>query len=119
MRLGDLIDLLRSVPPQWGVEFSDGTTPHEFISWRGVYAQLSLDTGDPLTVGELLAKAEAANGGTFTGYKGGDFTMGLGTPVWADPWGSAAGRGIVGAGASAHILTLRVEQIPDEYREMW
>jgi hypothetical protein len=23
----------------------------------------------------------------FTGYKGGEYYMGPGTPVWADPWG--------------------------------
>lgn len=120
MRLGQLIAILEMTPPEWHVEFSDGTPPGEFASWRGVYAQLTLCPGkEPVTVGELLAAAVAADGGEFYGYKGGYFTMDRNTPVWSDRWGSAAGRGITGSHTGDHLLVLHAEQIPDEYREMW
>jgi hypothetical protein len=89
MRLGDIIDTLERMPPTAPVKFQGGSNPSAFISWRGRYEELSLAPGgaDEMTAAELLAKAHAADGAEFRGYKGGDFTMSRSTPVWADDYG--------------------------------
>jgi hypothetical protein len=125
MTLGELIEVLENAPqcPVVYQDINDGERhyPGDFDSWRGVYAELSLEpVGQPTTVKELLAKAKEADGKTFQGYKGGDFTMGKHTAVWADPYGESVGRGIVGhkfeesSGTTTLILTTLV--IPWEYR---
>ena len=94
--LGDLIDALEGIDSTLPVEFTsaDGRygndQPGEFFSWRGDYHELALgyctskvydwNTSEyipvpPPTVGSLLARCIAADGATFEGYKGGDFTM--------------------------------------------
>lgn len=89
MKLGDLIESLSAMNADDPVEFADGTVPWRLCSWRGIYGELTIDSrpGGYTTVGELLAEAREAVGKTFTGYKGGEYTMSLETPVWADQWG--------------------------------
>ncbi len=111
MRLGELIERLEAFPHQDAiVRFSDGRKPYEFHSWRGDYAQLTLSEGYgnietfdgvpspkwPVTVGELLIKATRAVGAKFQGWKGGDFTMSVDSPVWADEPGCCDCYAIVG-----------------------
>lgn len=90
MRLGDLIATLEALPQDAPVRFPDGQVPNGLCSWRGVYAELTIDrapAGETETIGEMLADARDAVGKTFQGYKGGDFLMDETTPVWADGWG--------------------------------
>lgn len=75
-------------------------------SYRGYYEQLSLviDRADPprawtdngwpslANVGELRARLQAALGEVFEGYKGGDYTMHDGTPLWVAEYGSTGGH---------------------------
>ena len=65
------------------VEFDDGNIPKEFDSWRGSYCELSLtyDTKGSMDVNTLYKLAYNSNGSIFTGYKGGEFTMDLKTPI--------------------------------------
>lgn len=58
-------------------------------SWRGSYAELAftmheIRTGDEnvITLKNLIEMLQDANGETFQGYKGGDFTMSRNTPLW-------------------------------------
>jgi hypothetical protein len=48
----------------------------EADSYRGYYEQIAFEPKDSATVGEMLAHAKAANGKTFSGYKGGKYKMG-------------------------------------------
>jgi hypothetical protein len=86
MTLGRLIDWLTLVADQsLPVVFDFGPKPTTLASWRGIYAELALgydDVVSPPTVAELLAECRRADGTTFTGWKGGDFTMGRETAVW-------------------------------------
>jgi len=101
MRLAGLIDALAELPPDLPVYV--GSEPAgQLGSYRGYYNQLTIyrsngigHGGDApaVTVAGLLANARDADGGIFTGYKGGDFTMGLDTPVWASDYGDT-GLGI-------------------------
>ena len=98
MRLGEFIKTLEGFDGNDEVEFDSGDAPRHFDSWRGVYAELTLTRGGkkPMKVSELLRQARAAVGGTFEGYKGGDYQMDESTPVWADDYGDCAYNGIVG-----------------------
>lgn len=100
MRLDTYIETLTALDLHLEVEFDNGETPGRLMSWRGRYQELTLDTDEtpscPMTVGVLLRDAMQANGGTFQGYKGGDYTMSLRTPVWADPWGECRSMAIGG-----------------------
>ena len=102
MRLAGLINALAELPPDLPVYV--GSEPAgQLGSYRGYYNQLTIYRSieltfqgpKPVTVAELLTDARNADGKTFTGYKGGDYAMGLSTPVWADDYGNADGLAIV------------------------
>src|SRR5687767_2435193 len=96
MRLGELIDVLEKHRSNQTVRFSDGTYPRAFNSWRGVYKWLTLEPGTQhIAVSELLAQAKEADGGTFYGYKGGEYVMDRESPVWADNYGECSHYAIV------------------------
>ena len=52
-------------------------SPH---SYRGYYDHLAFEPATNVSIGSMLAAAEEANGSTYQGWKGGDFTMGDWTP---------------------------------------
>ena len=101
--LGGLIQLLESRPQEQSVcfDFAD-LRPTGIDSYRGYYDHLAIgycmrdDNGYYKTVADLLDALRAANGKTFSGYKGGDFVMGLHTPVWVSNWGQNASTAILG-----------------------
>lgn len=72
----------------WTVENPD--------SWRGIYKELAFDfveeSTNKLTLETFIKMLYEANGETYTGYKGGDFTMHRGTPVWVC-WGYSCSGG--------------------------
>lgn len=71
MYLKELIEWLEQQDPKANVKDGFGS-PH---SDRGFYEDLAFDPVAYTTFGEMLAHARAANGATFTGYKGGEFQM--------------------------------------------
>ena len=93
--------------------------PSYVSSWRGVYAHLALgwedyyqrrkrrhdENAERPKVSEILDDLKSAAGQTFQGYKGGEFTMTLHTPVWCDNYGESTSTGIVG-----------VHPLSDEYQ---
>jgi hypothetical protein len=115
LTLGSLIQILEGYPSGHQVRYEDGRVPSQFDSWRGVYAELTLMSGaaDSMTVGNLLTEARAADGSTFQGYKGGDFTMGLHTPVWADEYGDCFYNGILGSRVDGDTVTLITADLSD------
>lgn len=111
MTLGDLIAELERFPSDMEVG-----VPMGFGSWRGVYSELTIHPdftdAETQTVGELLTLAREAVGGTFTGYKGGEFVMKATTQVWADGYGSSAGRRPVGLRSSKDgRLVIQIMQV--------
>lgn len=110
MNLAAYIETLEALPLTATVVFDNGSVPSRLISWRGRYNELSLDHVDdgspPPTVGDLLRDAKQALGGTFEGYKGGDYTMGPDTPIWADPWGEYHGWAVAGFSLSNGVVTI-------------
>ena len=75
LRLREVIDVLQCFPRDFkvAVGFCAGD------SYRGYYNQIAFAPATDTTVGQMLEHAKACDGATFTGYKGGDYTMGLDT----------------------------------------
>ena len=91
MTLGQLIDVLERKEPTANVDYAFGYfSPTKFHSWRGAYEQLALGYGSWTEIGydkrptveSLLKLAIAANGETFMGYKGGEYTMDRDNVIW-------------------------------------
>ncbi len=109
--LGGLIARLEQTDSATPVVFDCGGAPHEPDSYRGYYSDLALSAhGDEVTAGKLLAELKAANGTTFQGYKGGDFTMGNDTPLWCAEYG-CCGLAIIDAQTIDGKLVLKTKQI--------
>lgn len=120
--LGEMIRRLEAIPPTYEsggaqhpkrVWFDFGRTyPVELQSWRGSYAELALTfdydgrisrrysepwaSPEYPTAEQVLAMLRNAVGNTFTGYKGGDFTMDESTPIWVANYGDSGNTGVVG-----------------------
>lgn len=122
LTLGELLHTLKAIPDEDNdkcVTFDFGTAvPTEFDSWRGVYAEIALGyeltgydaTGDVTPdpkLSEFIKKVETAIGSTYTGWKGGDFTMSKHTPVWVANNGNAGNTGIVGVKDNGYSVTLQ------------
>lgn len=116
MRLGELIATLERMPQSARIRFDSGYVPGKLCSWRGSYDELTLPSGGAAekTVADVLRDARAADGGTFEGYKGGDFTMNWHTPVWADAWGECDYRMLVGCVLDEGVVVLKTTR-PSEY----
>ncbi len=83
MTLGELIKALEKQNP-------DLVVPHGFSephSYRGYYDELAFEPADNMTIGKMLKCAKYALGKTYTGYKGGDYTMHEWTDVWLAHYG--------------------------------
>lgn len=104
--LGEMLKILSDVPlkdvtvPVVVTEIDGGTIgsvgrPH---SYRGYYVDLAFDhvREEPRTVEQFLDTCRSALGGTFIGWKGGEFTMDEDTPLWVAEVGST-GYAILGA----------------------
>jgi len=71
MFLEELIDRLKKEDPNTRVPVGFHN-PH---SYRGDYFQVAFEPVENVTIGEMLECAKEALGTTYTGYKGGNFTM--------------------------------------------
>lgn len=98
MTLGELIAALDKVDGgiNIAIELPTGEVviPTDLISYRGYYSDLAIDYGipnedsvRPVEVDEFRGWLREAIGKTYTGYKGGDFTMSKITPMWVDNYG--------------------------------
>ena len=77
LTLGRLIDALSECDSK-KVLPKGFSKPH---SWRGIYEELAFEPAENVTVGAMLADAQAAVGKTYQGWKGGDYTMTRDTAV--------------------------------------
>lgn len=95
LTLGQFIDKLDQLSKFWydtddnaipkSIAFDFGYfKPSSIHSYRGYYDQLAFGYNDEVTMSasEFLSMCNDAVGKTFSGYKGGEFKMGLDTPLW-------------------------------------
>lgn len=105
MTLGQLIDVLERKDQAARVAYSFGYFhPTSFGSWRGAYEELSIGYehaseisargGEHPTVASLLARAIVADGATYHGYKGGEYTMDRDQRVWISKSNEACHSGL-------------------------
>lgn len=114
MNLGTLIETLERMPADARVRFDSDVPVGALASYRGYYEQLALGTANTEpTVAAVLEDARAADGGTFQGYKGGDFVMGRHTAVWADNIGDYSSVAITGARLVNGVVELTTMSIRD------
>lgn len=72
----------------------DLIVPHGFgrpMSYRGYYDQLAFEPVEDARLGDMLQYARNALGATYTGYKGGDYTMDEFTDCWIAEYGTSQG----------------------------
>lgn len=112
LTLGRLCQFLGGIKPDLPVCYSDGKSPGRAGSYRGYYCDLSFsDAKEPVTSGAFLAACREALGGTFEGYKGGDYVMSDGTPLWRSEYGESSGVAIVDAVADRSAVLLVTKQL--------
>lgn len=88
MMLEDLIAALEAENPRKVLPYGFHN-PH---SYRGYYYELAFEPADNVSVGSMLEAAKSALGTTYTGYKGGDYTMDAYTDCWLSQEGCAGGE---------------------------
>ena len=84
MTLGELIDYLENHNPELKLAMGLG----DAHSYRGYYEQLAFELEPSVTVEKMLKTAKSCLGKTFTGYKGGEFTMDHDTDTWIAAYNS-------------------------------
>ena len=102
--LGELIAALDAALTEGG----DRVLPvgfHNPHSYRGDYSDLAFEPCRDIALSDMLQAARDALGATFTGWKGGDYTMSKHTLCWIAYRGSGEGETI-----GALSLTLMFEQ---------
>ena len=111
--LGEVILLLKMQPSSNFVRFDfTSDNPQRLHSYRGYYSDLALGhepVPELVTVGQLLKRFEDADGRTFTGYKGGDFTMHRKTLVWVASYGNT-GRMLVDIQSKDGVTTIITQE---------
>ncbi len=107
LTLGEIISKCEAILAK-GYKCSDDSEPEvvfdfEYMgptgidSWRGIYAELSLwfeaDARMPLS--KFITLLKNAVGETYTGYKGGEYTMSRHTPVWVANYGNSGNTAVI------------------------
>ena len=128
---GELLDAIKHVGDDIPVRFDFcglvipvrfdfcGLVPTSARSYRGYYDHLAFgwcdsDERDSLdTVGKLRSNVSDAMGRTFEGYKGGDFVMHRGTPLWVAEYGRSDSTAVCGVHVTEWCVTLRTAYCED------
>jgi len=112
MTLGELLAWMEGFDHALPVEFDIGYAPYSFMSYRGYYRYIAIDRSDGVkTVDQFIKDIKDAIGHTYTGYKGGDFTMTKMTPVWVSEYGASSSIGIIGVETTTDKVILKTAQI--------
>ena len=109
--LGELVARLEGADQSKPVKFDNGKSPGHFNSYRGYYDMVAISRGKKCSVGQFLKLAKEAIGGTFTGYKGSEFTMTKMTPVWVSEYGMSSGIGVTDIDTSGDMVILKTAVI--------
>ena len=72
--------------------------PTTIDSWRGSYDELALNfeaSGCQMKVSDFLKMLKDCIGKTFTGYKGGEYKMHKGTPIWVANYSHSGNTAVI------------------------
>jgi hypothetical protein len=78
----------------------DGVVPFGFgepDSFRGYYEDVAFEPVKDAKISDMLKHAKSAMNATFTGYKGGEFTMSEYTDCWISIYGSSCDADKIGS----------------------
>ena len=83
-------------------------------SWRGSYNELAIkfDGDKGFTHKEFITLLKETVGKQFTGYKGGEYTMGKTTPVWVANYGNSGETAVVDVQQDEYTTYILTKQIP-------
>jgi len=116
LNLGQIIEKLKEQDQKETIMFDFGgyVPDMELDSYRGSYDELCVgykkqEWNKDQTVGDFLKACEKAVGNTYTGYKGGDFTMDEDTPVWVAQYSEATSTGIVDIRYCSHFVLIETK----------
>lgn len=118
MTLGQIIDACKAIPARDDLQIVvfdfEYARPTSFNSWRGIYAELAITFSleGHISLRDFIALADGADGDTFTGYKGGEFTMTRETPVWVANYGNAGSTAVVGVYDDGYQVVLMTAYRP-------
>lgn len=73
-------------------------------SYRGYYEDVAFEPAENVTLKSMLKHAKSALNKTFTGYKGGEFTMNNYTETWIASYGTCSGAGSIGDALLRYML---------------
>lgn len=117
---GDLLDALAGIDDGIAVCFDFcGLVPTAVDSYRGYYDHLAFGWSEPdgvntlNTVGKLRENVSAAMGRIFQGYKGGDFLMHRGAPLWVAEYGRSFSTAVCGVHVTDWCVTIRTAHCED------
>lgn len=117
LTLGELILKLEPIVKNQKSDDDEATVRYDFEylfptsigSWRGSYDELALNfetEGEEMKVSEFLAMLKECIGKTFTGYKGGDFTMHKGTPIWVANYSHSGNTAVIDVVDNRYVVLL-------------
>lgn len=110
MNLGDLSAALSIVPADTPVRTEDGFGLENPHSYRGYYDEAAIEpTSTGLNAGELEKVIDAFIDTTTEGWKGGEYYMDSGTPVWIAIEGTVSSNALVGTEMRDGVLVLLTE----------
>lgn len=98
MTIGEMLSVLKRKDQELDVMLDFvHFRPDGCHSYRGYYEDLAIGykAGGDMKVWQLVKLLDDASGQTFTGYKGGEYSMSSDTPVWVANHNEAGGTGIV------------------------
>jgi hypothetical protein len=114
--IDQLVKLLEKRPKDQSVSFDFcGFIPDDVDSYRGYYNELAISyvpyQGKSITVDTFLNMMMDVVGETYTGYKGGNYTMEKETNVWVDNYGRCSGTAVLGIEESDYITVIKTGYI--------
>jgi hypothetical protein len=109
--LGQLIAKLEIAFPNADVVFDDGTAPSRPHSYRGYYSDLAFERGFATTVAPFVDCLRKILNSTLKGYKGGDFLMDEGTPLWVSSYGCVDEVAIIAVDVQFDRVTLITKKV--------
>jgi len=83
--------------------------PTSIDSWRGSYDELALNfetQGEEMKVSEFLKMLKDCIGETFTGYKGGEYLMHKGTPIWVANYSHSGNTAVIDVVDNRYVVLL-------------
>ena len=91
-------------------DFDNARPTGSMNTWRGSYDEIAMEydtESQPASVDWLLGELRFVIGGTYQGYKGGEYTMGKTTPVWVDHYGESTRRGVLGVEVTEKAVIIK------------